>query len=94
MMIVPREWPTKLTLLGFNRDFSMWQRISPTSRSVIVSKSEKVSPWKERPGLFDSGEDQRPWVFASPLGKRRAFCSGEGAFTATIFYDDVVQLLS
>lgn len=45
MMMVPKECPMKLTFVGFRPDVSMWWRISATNRSVIVSKSEKVSPF-------------------------------------------------
>lgn len=45
MMMVPKECPIKLTFVGFRPDVSMWCRISATSRSVIVSKSENVSPF-------------------------------------------------
>lgn len=48
MMMVPKECPMKLTFAGFRPDVSMWCRISPTSRSVIVSKSENVSPYRKK----------------------------------------------
>jgi hypothetical protein len=44
IMMLPREWPMKLILAGFRLHVPTWNRISATSLSVMVSKSEKVSP--------------------------------------------------
>ena len=44
-IIVPSECATNDILLGFIPYDSIWYKISPTRRSVIVSKSENVSPW-------------------------------------------------
>lgn len=45
MIMFPKEWPTKLILVGLRPHASTWYKISATNLSVIVSKSEKVSPW-------------------------------------------------
>lgn len=44
MMMFPKECPMKLILEGFRPHASTWYKISATSLSVIVSKSENVSP--------------------------------------------------
>lgn len=44
MIMFASEWPTKEIFFGSTPVMSMWQRISFTSRSVIESKSENVSP--------------------------------------------------
>lgn len=46
MIMFPSECPTKEMRLGLRLYASMWYRISDTSRSVRVSKFEKVSPWE------------------------------------------------
>ena len=47
MRMQPSEWPTKLMRDGVEW-FSTWLQISSTSRSVIVSKLENVSPLERK----------------------------------------------